>query len=149
MTLQPSKRLLMNEIIDGVDELGVLLAGHAKGAYWYGSQLSIEETRRIVPYNNATSLQVTVAVLSVSLAALWRGEGGYQLDRLLYVLRSEGTRPFHNRLESALRQRAPYEYEATRYVYTCTRPTDRLLLPWYGPEWEKRQVERRLGRTLS
>ena len=35
-----------NEIVDGIDELGVLLYGHAKNAYWYGSQLSIEETRR-------------------------------------------------------------------------------------------------------
>ena len=34
-----------NEIDDGIDELGVLLYGHDKNAYWYGSQLSIEETR--------------------------------------------------------------------------------------------------------
>ena len=34
-----------NEIVDGIDELGVLLYGHDKNAYWYGSQLSIEETR--------------------------------------------------------------------------------------------------------
>ena len=35
-----------NEIVDGIDELGVLLYGHDKNAYWYGSQLSLEETRR-------------------------------------------------------------------------------------------------------
>ena len=29
-----------HEIVDGIDELGVLLYGHAKNAYWYGSQLS-------------------------------------------------------------------------------------------------------------
>ena len=34
-----------NEIVDGIDELGVLVYGHARNAYWYGSQLSIEETR--------------------------------------------------------------------------------------------------------
>ena len=62
--LQPAKRILMDEIADGIDELGVLLAGHARNAYWYGSQLSIEEARALVPYNNATSLQVTVAVLA-------------------------------------------------------------------------------------
>ena len=38
-----------NEIVDGIDELGVLLYGHKKNAYWYGSQLSIEETRRSPP----------------------------------------------------------------------------------------------------
>ena len=53
-----------NDIVDGIDELGVLLYGHAKNAYWYGSQLSIEETRRIAPYQNATGLQVTSAVLA-------------------------------------------------------------------------------------
>ena len=44
--LQPEKRLMMDEIASGIDELGVLLMGHAKGAYWYGSRLSIEEARR-------------------------------------------------------------------------------------------------------
>ena len=53
-----------HEIVDGIDELGVLLYGHAKNAYWYGSQLSIEETRELAPYQNATGLQVTSAVLA-------------------------------------------------------------------------------------
>jgi homospermidine synthase len=56
--------LTEHDIVDGIDELGVLLYGHAKNAYWYGSQLSIEETRRIAPYQNATGLQVTSAVLA-------------------------------------------------------------------------------------
>jgi len=64
------QRLLMEEIDSGVDELGVLLMGHARGIYWYGSQLSIEEARKLAPYNNATSLQVTVAVLSGIVWAL-------------------------------------------------------------------------------
>jgi homospermidine synthase len=37
--MQSSKRLMMNEIAHGMDELGVLLMGHARGAYWYGSRL--------------------------------------------------------------------------------------------------------------
>ena len=61
---QDRQRILMDDIIAGMDELGVLLAGHKKNAYWYGSQLAIEEARRLAPFNNATSLQVTVAVLS-------------------------------------------------------------------------------------
>ncbi len=59
-----------NEIVDGIDELGVLLYGHARGAYWYGSQLSVEETRRIAPYQNATGMQVTSAVLAGMVWAL-------------------------------------------------------------------------------
>jgi homospermidine synthase len=62
--LQPRKRLMMDEIEKGVDELGVLLMGQANGVYWYGSRLTIEEARRVAPHNNATSLQVTAAVLA-------------------------------------------------------------------------------------
>jgi homospermidine synthase len=68
--LQPYKRLMMDEIIDGIDELGVLLMGHRRGVYWYGSRLSIDETRRMVRHNNATSLQVTAAVLGGMVWAL-------------------------------------------------------------------------------
>ncbi|HEY8383733.1 MAG TPA: homospermidine synthase [Microvirga sp.] len=74
---QPEQHILdENEIVDGIDELGVLLYGHAKNAYWYGSQLSIEETRRIAPYQNATGLQVTSAVLAGMVWALENPEAG-------------------------------------------------------------------------
>lgn len=62
--MQKEHRLIMDDITFGIDELGVLLMGHERGAYWYGSRLSVEEARRVVPYNNATSLQVTAAVLA-------------------------------------------------------------------------------------
>jgi len=61
---QSKYRILMDEIFEGVDELGALLMGHAKGAYWYGSRLSIEEARKLAPYNNATSLQVAAGVMA-------------------------------------------------------------------------------------
>lgn len=50
--------LMVDEITEGIDELGVLLCGHAKGAYWYGSQLEINNSRKLVETNSATSLQV-------------------------------------------------------------------------------------------
>ena len=59
-----------DEIVDGRDELGVLLYGHARNAYWYGSQLTIEEARQLAPYQNATGLQVTSAVLAGIVWAL-------------------------------------------------------------------------------
>lgn len=65
-----------NEIVDGIDELGVLIYGHARNAYWYGSQLSIDETRELVPYQNATGLQVTSAVLAGMVWALENPEAG-------------------------------------------------------------------------
>jgi homospermidine synthase len=74
---QPDWHILdEDEIVDGIDELGVLLYGHGKNAYWYGSQLSIEETRRIAPYQNATGLQVTSAVLAGIVWALENPEMG-------------------------------------------------------------------------
>ena len=62
--VQEKKRILSDAIIEGIDELGVLLAGHKRNAYWFGSQLSIDEARKLAPYNSATSLQVSVSVLS-------------------------------------------------------------------------------------
>ena len=74
---QPDWHILdEHEIVDGIDELGVLLYGHAKNAYWYGSQLSIEETRRVAPYQNATGLQVSSAVLAGMVWALENPRAG-------------------------------------------------------------------------
>jgi homospermidine synthase len=56
--------------------LGVLLYGHGLNAYWYGSQLSIEETRMIAPYQNATGLQVTSAVLAGMVWAIENPNAG-------------------------------------------------------------------------
>ena len=58
--IQDRKRILGDDITKGIDELGVLLAGHKKNAYWFGSQLSIDEVRRLAPFNSATSLQLSL-----------------------------------------------------------------------------------------
>src|SRR6516162_6585119 len=68
--LQPVKRLMMGEITDGTDELGVLLMGPPGGVYWFGSRLTTAEARQVAPHNNATSLQVTAAVLAGVVWAL-------------------------------------------------------------------------------
>jgi len=65
-----------NELVDGIDELGVLLYGHKKNAYWYGSQLSLQEARALAPYQNATGLQVTSAVLAGMVWALENPQAG-------------------------------------------------------------------------
>ena len=61
---QSLRRLMRDEIEEGVDELGVLLMGNPKGVYWYGSHLGIDEARKSAPYNNATTLQVAAGVLA-------------------------------------------------------------------------------------
>jgi homospermidine synthase len=76
LSQQKRQRLIVEEIDSGIDELGVLLMGHRKGAYWYGSQLSIAEARKLAPYNNATSLQVCAPVLSGIVWALENPQAG-------------------------------------------------------------------------
>lgn len=67
---QHHRRILRDDITSGIDELGVLLMGNAKGAYWYGSRLSIHQARELAPYNNATSLQVAAGILGGMVWAL-------------------------------------------------------------------------------
>ncbi len=93
--LQSNKRLMMAEIAQGTDELGVLLMGHAKGAYWYGSRLSIDAARELVPHNNATSLQVTAAVLGGMIWAIENPRSGVvEADQLDHKRVMEIARPY-------------------------------------------------------
>jgi homospermidine synthase len=75
--IQPKRRQLKAEDIDaGMDELGVLLMGHSRGAYWYGSRLSNEQAKTLAPHNNATSLQTTAGVLSGVIWAMNHPDAG-------------------------------------------------------------------------
>ena len=65
-----------DEIVDGADQLGVLLYGHKKNAYWYGSTLTIQEARKLAPYQNATGMQVTSAVLAGIIWAIENPKAG-------------------------------------------------------------------------
>ena len=76
-TIQNEVRLLNGDITPGgVDDLGVLLMGHKKGAYWYGSRLSIDEARRVIPHNNATGLQVTASIIGAMAWAMKHPKAG-------------------------------------------------------------------------
>lgn len=62
--LQPKLRILSDDITDGVDELGCLLLGHDFQAWWVGSLLDIHEARKLVPHQNATTMQVAISVVA-------------------------------------------------------------------------------------
>ncbi len=66
--LQPKIRIMNDEITSGADILGALVMGHAYNSWWTGSDLSIEESRRLVPHQNATTMQVAISVVA---AAMW------------------------------------------------------------------------------
>jgi len=66
--LQPRVRIMTDEITSGSDILGALLMGHPLTSWWCGSDLSIEEARRLVPHQNATTMQVAISVVA---ACMW------------------------------------------------------------------------------
>ncbi|MBH0239534.1 homospermidine synthase [Methylobrevis albus] len=83
------------EIVDGRDELGVLLYGHAKNAYWFGSRLSIEQARQLAPYQNATGLQVSSSVLAGMVWALENPEAGIvEADEMDFARCLEVQKPY-------------------------------------------------------
>ncbi|WP_349262546.1 homospermidine synthase [Geminicoccus sp.] len=92
---QPEKRLMMDEITSGIDELGVLLMGNPRGVFWYGSRLSIEEARELAPFNSATSLQVAAGVLGGMAAAIEHPDAGLvEADQLDHERVMELARPY-------------------------------------------------------
>ncbi len=66
--LQPKKRIMNDEIECGADILGALIMGHSYNSWWTGSVLSIEESRKLVAHQNATTVQVAIGVIA---GALW------------------------------------------------------------------------------
>lgn len=66
--LQSNVRILNDEITDGADKLGALIMGHRYHAWWTGSILSIHKARKLIPHQNATTLQVAIGVIA---AFMW------------------------------------------------------------------------------
>jgi len=62
--LPMKKRIMNDEITTGADTLGALIMGHVYNSWWTGSILSIEEARKLVPHQNATTIQVAIGVVS-------------------------------------------------------------------------------------
>ncbi|MBN1493784.1 MAG: homospermidine synthase [Candidatus Omnitrophica bacterium] len=77
--LQKDQRIMSDEIISGADELGVLLMGHDFKSWWTGSLLTIEETRRLVPHQNATTLQVAISVIAAAIWMMKNPKRGFKL----------------------------------------------------------------------
>ncbi|CAF2158979.1 unnamed protein product [Rotaria magnacalcarata] len=66
-----AERIICDDIEFGADELGVLLlGGHEIPAWWTGSVLDIDETRRLVERQSATTLQVAISVVAAVIYAL-------------------------------------------------------------------------------
>jgi homospermidine synthase len=115
---QPDSHILtVEDIIGGGDDLGVLLYGHAKGAMWYGSRLTCDEARRLAPYQNATGMQVTSAVLA---AMVWAAEnpnlGFVEADEMDHVRCLEVQRPYLGRVECHYTDWTPLQNRINRFA---------------------------------
>ena len=89
---QETQRLLMDEIPSGVDELGVLLMGHAARRL-SGTARSSRSRRRgqLAPFNSATSLQVAAGVLGGMVWAIENPTAGLlEADELDHRPRPRG-----------------------------------------------------------
>jgi homospermidine synthase len=65
--LNENQRIMNDEITKGSDVLGALIMGHDYNSWWVGSDLSIEESRRLVPHQNATTMQVAISVVAATM----------------------------------------------------------------------------------
>jgi homospermidine synthase len=73
--LQTKQRIMGDEITKGEDILGALIMGHRYSSWWTGSILSIGESRRLIPHQNATTVQVAIGVVS---ATMWMIENPHK-----------------------------------------------------------------------
>jgi homospermidine synthase len=75
--LTPNQRIMNEEIIDGDDRLGVLLMGHPYKSWWTGSLLNIHDSRKLVPKQSATTVQVASSVYAAVAWAMANPNSGY------------------------------------------------------------------------
>jgi homospermidine synthase len=115
----PEKKhiLTAEEITGGGDDLGVFLYGHAKGAMWYGSRLTIDEARALAPYQNATGMQVTSAVLA---AMVWVAEnpnaGWVEADEMDHERCLAVQRPYLGRVECHYTDWTPIQHRINSFA---------------------------------
>ena len=74
--LHKDQRIMNDEITGGDDRLGVLLMGHPYKSWWTGSLLSIEQSRKLIPGQSATTVQVSSAVYAAVAWAMQNPNAG-------------------------------------------------------------------------
>jgi len=93
--MQEKQRIMSDEIIDGNDELGVLLMGHDFKSWWCGSLLDIHTARKLVPHQQATTMQVAISVVAAAIWMIKNPKRGFLLpDDLDHEFILKVARPF-------------------------------------------------------
>ena len=95
---------------------GALLMGHAYHSWWTGSMLTIEQSRRLVPHQNATTMQVAISVVA---AATWMVEnpqrGVCSPDDLPHEYVLEIARPYLGQSVSVPSDWTPLKYYVNNF----------------------------------
>ncbi|MDD5086083.1 MAG: saccharopine dehydrogenase C-terminal domain-containing protein [Candidatus Omnitrophica bacterium] len=108
--LQPKCRIMSDEITKGEDILGALIMGHRYNSWWTGSILSIEGSRRLVPHQNATTMQVAIGVVAATMWMIENPNKGWCIPDDLphdYVLKI--AKPYLGRLVSEPSDWTPFK----------------------------------------
>jgi len=99
--LQPKLRIMSDEITKGEDILGALIMGHKYNSWWTGSILSIDESRKIVPHQNATTMQVATGMVTAVMWMIENPHRGFCLpDDLPYDYVLKIAKPYLGKLVS-------------------------------------------------
>jgi homospermidine synthase len=95
----------------------VLIYGHAKGALWYGSRLSNDQARALAPYQNATGMQVTSAVLAAIVWAIENPNAGFvEADEMDHTRCLSVQRPYLGRIEAHYTDWTPLSHRINRFA---------------------------------
>lgn len=109
--LQPKARILGDEITSGYDILGALLMGHQYKSWWTGTILDIHESRKLMPHQNATTVQVAIGVISAAMWMMDNPEEGVNVPDDLphdYILKI--AKPWLGKLHSAASDWTPLKH---------------------------------------
>ncbi|MDX1366641.1 saccharopine dehydrogenase NADP-binding domain-containing protein [Pseudomonas sp.] len=107
--------LLLRHIDLRPEQLLIISADHwglpPRGAYWYGSRLSIQQARALCPENNATSLQVTSAVMAGVIWAIQHPRRGIvEPDEMPHAAILQLCRPYLGEVDGVYSDWTPLEH---------------------------------------
>lgn len=128
--LQSRIRIMNDEITTGEDILGALIMGHPYNSWWVGSALSIEESRRLVPHQNATTMQVAISVVAAVLWMIENPQKGVVVpDDLPHDFILEVSKPYLGRFISTRSDWTPLKQLKNYFGKELTLDID-LKDPW-------------------
>jgi homospermidine synthase len=128
--LQSRIRIMTDEIISGADILGALVMGHPYQSWWCGSDLNIEESRRLVAHQNATTMQVAISVVAACMWMIENPREGFCVPDDLphdYVL--EISKPYLGKFVSVASDWTPLKHYAN-FFRGYNQPQLDLSDPW-------------------